>query len=241
MIENPTHPDLAYHLRRLLEVVKGACAEEGRWGWLAGPVALLTWIRTRRERREAAMAMEAVKGLVEALLGLLEDFRAGKLPTQTTPDPPPQPSPSWGEGVEAEPQVHEAGETVNGAVAYPSPQPSPTRGEGEESAPTPTLPRPKAGEEEVTRRPAEDLAPLRFSASSAVEILERREAQRNCRAADVSMIAEQPTLRTKCAASEAGVIPRALAPWARPPPDGRFFEKSGWAQWRSCAHYVAIS
>ena len=111
MTENPTHPDLAYHLRRLLEVVKGACAEEGRWGWLAGPVALLTWIRTRRERREAAMAMEAVKGLLEGLLVLLEDFRAGRLPTQTTP---------------------EAGEAVNctgGAVAYPSPPPSPTRGE----------------------------------------------------------------------------------------------------------------
>jgi len=114
MTENPTHPDLAYHLRRLIETVKGACAEEGRWGWLAGPVALLTWIRTRRERREAAMAMEAVKGLLEGLLGLLEDFRAGRLPTQTTPE------------------EHEAGEAVNGAdgaVAYPSPQPSPARGE----------------------------------------------------------------------------------------------------------------
>ena len=113
MTENPTHPDLAYHLRRLIETVKGACAEERRWGWLAGSVALLTWLRTRRERREAAMAMEAVKGLLEGLLGLLEDFRAGKLPTQTTPE------------------VDEAWEGVNGAgtAAYPSPRPSLTRGE----------------------------------------------------------------------------------------------------------------
>jgi hypothetical protein len=47
---------------------------------------LVMWVRTRRERREAAAAMAAVQGLleaflglVEAFLGLVEDFRAGRL------------------------------------------------------------------------------------------------------------------------------------------------------------------
>src|SRR6516164_3030325 len=106
MMSTPAHPDLAWHLRRLLEAVKGAaCAIEGRWGWLGAPFALLTWFRTRRERREAAEAMQAVQGLLEAFLGLLEDFRAGRL-------------------VECAPEVDEAADAANGtdcAVAYPSP------------------------------------------------------------------------------------------------------------------------
>jgi hypothetical protein len=40
---------------------------------------LLAWIRTRRERREAELALEAVQGMIGALLGLVEDYRAGKL------------------------------------------------------------------------------------------------------------------------------------------------------------------
>src|SRR4051812_4058095 len=41
---NPAHPDMAWHLRRLLEAVKAAaCGLDGRWGWLAGPMLLLTW------------------------------------------------------------------------------------------------------------------------------------------------------------------------------------------------------
>jgi len=76
-------PDMAWHLRRLLEAVQeAACGLRGRWKWLTGPMLLLTWIRTRRERREAAEAMQAVQGLLEAFLGLLEDFRAGRLPEQ---------------------------------------------------------------------------------------------------------------------------------------------------------------
>jgi hypothetical protein len=70
---------MAWHLRRLLEAVKEACGQNGQWTWLTGPLALLTWMRTRRERREAAAAMQAVQGLLEAFLGLLEDFRAGRL------------------------------------------------------------------------------------------------------------------------------------------------------------------
>ena len=114
MTEKPTLPDLAYHLRSLLEAVKEACAEKGRWGWLAAPVALLTWIRTRRERREREVAVEQFKGLLEGLLGLLEDFRAGKLTAETPPE------------------VDKASDGMNGAdgaVAYPSPRPSLTRGE----------------------------------------------------------------------------------------------------------------
>ena len=83
MTEPAPQPDMAWHLRRLLEAVQeAACGLRGRWKWLTGPMLLLTWIRTRRERREAAEAMQAVQGLLEAFLGLLEDFRAGRLPEQ---------------------------------------------------------------------------------------------------------------------------------------------------------------
>jgi hypothetical protein len=49
LMTNPApQPDLAWHLRRLLEVVtEAACGLEGRWRWLAGPLALLTWFPTR--------------------------------------------------------------------------------------------------------------------------------------------------------------------------------------------------
>jgi len=72
-------PDMAWHLRRLLEAVKDACGLEGRWRWLTGPLALVAWVWTRRERQEAAVAMTAFRGMVETLLGIVEDFRAGRL------------------------------------------------------------------------------------------------------------------------------------------------------------------
>ena len=105
---NPApQPDMAWHLRRLLEAVKeAACGLEGRWGWLTAPMLLLTWLWTRRERREAAEAMQAVQALLEGFLTLLEDFRAGKL----------------AEG--AAPAVEIAADESTGtdhAVAYPSP------------------------------------------------------------------------------------------------------------------------
>jgi hypothetical protein len=105
---NPARPetDMAWHLRRLLEVVKETCGLEGRWGWLTGPLALLTWLRTRRERREAAEALRAFQGLAEAFLGLLEDFRAGRLVAQNAAE------------------VEIAADEANGtdrAAAYPSP------------------------------------------------------------------------------------------------------------------------
>jgi hypothetical protein len=86
MTRNPALPDLACHLRRLLEAVKEACGMEGRRGWLTWPVALLMWIRTRRMRNEAAAALEQFKTLVEQFLALLEDFRAGKLTAPATPE-----------------------------------------------------------------------------------------------------------------------------------------------------------
>jgi len=103
-------PDLAWHLRRLLEAVKGTCGQNGGWKWLTGPLALVMSLWTRRERREAAEAMAAVQGVLEGFIGLLEDFRAGRLVAEA-------------EGRAAE-------ERANGtdrAVAYPPPQPSPTR------------------------------------------------------------------------------------------------------------------
>jgi hypothetical protein len=81
-MSHPALPDMAWQLRRLLEVVKEACASESRWGWLVAPVALLTWFRTRRQRREAVEAMQAVQGMLEAFLGLVEDLRSGKLAPQ---------------------------------------------------------------------------------------------------------------------------------------------------------------
>jgi hypothetical protein len=110
-------PDMAWHLRRLLEVVTGAARGlEGRWGWLTGPLALVMWFRTRRERREAAEAMAAVQGLLEAFLGLLEDFRAGRLKP---------------EAVERE---EEGQDGADGAVSHPSPQPPRSGGGGEVAA-----------------------------------------------------------------------------------------------------------
>src|SRR5215472_16429774 len=114
MTEPAPQPDMAWCLRRLLEAVKeAACGLEGRLRWLTGPLALLTWLRTRRERREAAEAMQAVQGLLEAFLGLLEDFRAGRLAGCATTE-----------------AVEEA-KHRDGAVAPPPPRPSPIKGEGE--------------------------------------------------------------------------------------------------------------
>ena len=111
-MSNPApQPDMAWLLRRLLEAVKGAaCGLEGRWRWFGAPMLLLTWFRTRRERREAAEAMAAVQGLLEAFLGLLEDFRAGRLVAE---DAPPD----------------EAGGGSVRAVAAPSAVDTPDRGE----------------------------------------------------------------------------------------------------------------
>jgi len=62
--------------------VQERCGLEGRWRWLTGPLALLTWWRSRRE---AALALEAFRGVTEALLGVLEDFRAGRLVAERAP------------------------------------------------------------------------------------------------------------------------------------------------------------
>ena len=111
-MSNPApQPDMAWLLRRLLEAVKGAaCGLEGRWRWFGAPMLLLTWFRTRRERREAAEAMAAVQGLLEAFLGLLEDFRAGRLVAENAPR-------------------DEAGGGSVRAVAAPSAVDTPDRGE----------------------------------------------------------------------------------------------------------------
>ena len=83
MFSNP--PNLADRFRSLLEEVKGALGERRR-GLLGGPLALLMWIRTRRERKEAEAALEQVKALLQAFVALLEELQAGKAADAPTPE-----------------------------------------------------------------------------------------------------------------------------------------------------------
>ena len=79
-------PDLADQFRRLCEAVIDGLRAEG-WGWLGAPLALLTWIRTRRMRKEAEASAQYVKALMDEFLLLLQQFREGKLPAPTPPEP----------------------------------------------------------------------------------------------------------------------------------------------------------
>jgi hypothetical protein len=133
-------PDLAWHLRRLLEAVKDACGLEGRWRWLTGPMLLWAWMRTRRERREAAEMMAAFQGLLETLLGAVEDFRAGRLKPEVGEeeergaDRAGTPVLAQGPGPGFRRDDVEKQHDRKGAVAYPHlsaarATPSPSRGE----------------------------------------------------------------------------------------------------------------
>jgi hypothetical protein len=86
MTKNSALPDLAHCLGRLLETVKEACGVEVRRGWLAGPMALLIWVRTRRERKERAAALEAFKALLEEFLAVLKEVAAGTIPAEPEPE-----------------------------------------------------------------------------------------------------------------------------------------------------------
>ena len=68
-------PSLTDQVRRLLEAVKGELRAEGWRGWLAVPMTLLMWVRTRRERREAEAAGKLFVGMLEQLLMLLRHFQ----------------------------------------------------------------------------------------------------------------------------------------------------------------------
>ncbi len=239
---------------------------EGRRGWLAGPMALLGWIRARRERREREAALEQFGALVEAFVMLLEDFRAGRLPMQD-------------EG--SEPKRAEANGA--GAMAYPSPplwsasRPEPTRGEGVCVA-------------GPVRSPSEDDAPLRFPACSAVETVDdegRGEPQKRKERAPRAIDPSEPqggqsgvhfhwspgfagmtkklsiskgyhrrgrfaTATPRCALplesgfrrndeKIKGLSPsRALGAHARAPP-ATGFRKSGLCGWDYCDHFIAVS
>jgi hypothetical protein len=87
----PTAHNLADPFRRLLEAVKEALRADGRRGWLAGPLALLMWISTRRMRKEIEAAAKQFVAMLEQLVVLLDDFRAGRL---TAPAPAP-PDAAW--------------------------------------------------------------------------------------------------------------------------------------------------
>lgn len=206
-------PNMACHLRHLLEAVKGAaCGLEGRWRWFGAPMLLLTWFRTRRERREAAEAMGAIQGLLEAFLGLLEDFRAGRLLAENAPQ--------------------DSGGLVR-AVAAPSAVDTLEGGERRgaqraRAAVDASLDAAVASEAPVERR-AEGSAPLRFSASSAmgpvaapVDICS--EAWR-FDAVERYTLACAGITGTKFAGATGTGIAALLARRARSPPD-RIFKKS---------------
>lgn len=136
--------DLADPFRHLLQVVKDALGGERRRGLFSGPLALLTWMRTRRERKEQEEALHQFKALLEEFLALLADFRAEKPAAEMTPpvaevEPqadlprPRQSGASWQRIVEDWPVLRFSALYAVGGVGqeYPSPRPSPTRGEGE--------------------------------------------------------------------------------------------------------------
>ena len=124
---------LTDQFRHLLVAVKGAFGLEGRRGLLAGPLALLVWFRTRRMRREAEAAAKQFVALIEQLVVLLEQFRAGKLP--------PPPTPEVGEAREA--AEAKPGRTKPFPLRFAERE-GPAKREGEVYSPRRTLP--EAGE-----------------------------------------------------------------------------------------------
>ena len=80
-----TPPNLADRFRSLLEGLMGALDRERR-GWFGGPLALLMWIRTRRERKEAEAALEQVKAMLGQFVVLLQELQAASPVGPTTPE-----------------------------------------------------------------------------------------------------------------------------------------------------------
>jgi hypothetical protein len=120
---------LVDRFRSLLEAVKEGCARERQWGLLAGPMALVAWIRTRRERKEAAAVMEQVKTLLEEFVALLAEVAAAEANAGEGADAVAPPSPRL---VRFAAQSPIKGE---GEGEEPPPQPSPARaGEGASGA-----------------------------------------------------------------------------------------------------------
>jgi hypothetical protein len=210
-------PSLADRFRSLLEAVKEGCAREKQWGLLAGPMALVTWIRTRRERKEAAAVMEQVKTLLEEFVALLKEVAAAEA------------------GEPDAPAGNEAGEgmkCVGGAITDPSPRPSPSRGEGEGAGGAVAAPHPPASQSR-----GKQTVPLRPSAPSAVNVIdrgERGEAQRWVR-----IVAARVVLATHWIPAFAGMTGIGRGSWRVCmccrflKPDLRRREKR--------AHFVAIS
>ena len=150
-------PSLTDRFRSLLEAVKEGCAREKQWGLLAGPMALVAWIRTRRERKEAVAVMEQVKTLLEEFVALLAEVAAAEANAGEGADAVAPPSPRLvrfaaqspikgeGEGEEPPPQpsparAGEGASGAEGAVAAPHPPPGsspgaslPQSGEGNEA------------------------------------------------------------------------------------------------------------
>ena len=186
---------LTDRFHRFLEAVREACGLDGRRGLLAGPMALLLWIRTRRMRKEAAAAVaEAFQALMEQFAVLLEDFRAGKLPPPNAPE-----AGESRQAAEAKPRDSKVF-TAEDAAGRNEPSPlrfaereGPAKREGEVYSPTRSLPQ---GAE-----PAPDPGLRRRSAAS-------------------SRLPSAPVCAPPrpAASSSDGVTPRLLAPPARPPP-----------------------
>jgi len=61
-------------------VLIGELRAEGRRGWLVGPMRLLLWFRTRRQRQEAEAAARFIQSIMTDFLAALEQIGTGKLP-----------------------------------------------------------------------------------------------------------------------------------------------------------------
>jgi len=72
--------DLADRWRRFCEAMLGELRPETGGWWRSGAFWLLSWVMRRRMRREAALAAEMIKAMMDEVLGILEQVRTGTLP-----------------------------------------------------------------------------------------------------------------------------------------------------------------
>ncbi len=238
-------PDLADQFRRLLTVVTGALCAERRWGWLGGPMALLAWLRERRERREAAAMLEAFKGFIEQFLALLEEHRAGKLGADDAPQVGE--APVGAEGMcacpVAEHHDHEAGADGDSRAPWGRVEWWRDAENLRDSLTSPDLFAPKGGEEKSQRREVESFG---FTTESGAEAGVAKDG--NLGLADRWIPAPGSSPRT--CVHKAGIA-GTLRPFRRKPMTSPLRDRIGyarplfsdgvWPRGENCVHFVASS